>query len=361
MSRWIGLAADPTAGGTTYELLEGVGGLAIPVPTLFIPASTAQMEPGVNPLERKDEVRGRRGEAAPISFASDPTATFTSRGYPGVVRQIIRSAFGGAITSTGTAPAAITSSLGTLQEGNLPALIPWLLREGQLDRLTGAIVSDFEIDFPIDGESTIQATMEGLFHDAQSSASPKDPKGSASLAYPTPDYKAHQYTYLLRDAVAFKGPEAGTEIPDLAGFKMSFNNGMIKDFRSRYRPNHNIQKQTIETVVRKLWLPAKHKIGAQTVTGTVTLSDVDPNSEAIRLMTAAEKLVFEVFAGPLATTPASTEALKITLYKQVYTGGGADPLVREGDQTAAYTFTGYIDETTNKDLEASFVGKEALT
>jgi hypothetical protein len=361
MSRWIGLVVDPTAGGSTYETLEGTSGLAIPVPTLFIPASTAQMEPGVNPLERKDEVRGRRAEAAPISFASDPTATFTSRGYPEVVRRILRSALGGSITSTGTAPAAITSSLGTLQEGNLPALIVWLLREGQLDRLTGAVVADFEMDFPVEGESTIQATLEGLFHDAQASASPKDPNAKPAVAYPTPEYKPHQYTYLLRDAVAFKGPSAGTEIPDLAGFKLSFNNGMIKDFRSRYRPNHNIQKQEIESVIRKLWLPAKHKIGAQTVTGTVTLSDVDPNSEAVRLMTAAEKLVFEVFAGPLATTPPSTEALKLTLYKQVYTGGGADPLVREGDQTSAYTFTAYIDETTNKDVEASFVGKEALT
>jgi len=359
MSRWFGFIDDPTAGGSTFDVLSG--GLAIPVPTTFAPVSAAQADPGLNELDRKNEVRGRRADTAPISFASAPKMTFEARGYPKLVRPMLRKALGGSISSTGTAPAAISSTVGTLQSGNLPAFIGWLLREGQLDRMTGCVISEIAFDFPVDGESTVQVTADGLFHDTDDSGAAEDPNGEPALALPTASYTGYTDTFMLRDATAFRGAGAGVEIPNLAGFGLTFNNGLIEDFRSRFRPNHNIESAVIDTVTHKLWYPERHKLGAQQVTGKIDLSDVDPDAELKHLLTHAEKLVFEVAAGPLGTTPAADEMMRLTLYKHATTGGGAEPLVREGDQVSSFEFSGYLDEGVNKDVEATFVGTAALT
>lgn len=113
--------------------------------------------------------------------------------------------------------------------------------------------------------------------------------------------------------------------------------------------------------VHKLWFPARHKIGAQLVTGTIDFSDVDAAQENKRLIRQAEKLVFEVAAGPLGTTPDADEMLRVNVYNKVLTGGGAEPIQREGDQVASYEWAGYIDPTTGKDIDAVFVGATALT
>jgi Phage tail tube protein len=358
MSRLLALVDDPTAGGSTLDVLET---LAIPAPTLFVPVSTAQVESNLNQLDRKDEVRGRRADTAPISFASAPAATFESRAYPKIARPVLRKALGSAITSTGVSPEPISSTVSPLQSGDLPAFIMWLLREEQLDRLTGAVVKEFAFKFPVESEGTLSVTLDGLYQDVDASGAAEDPNGSAAKAIGTADYTGFEDTFMLRDATAFRGPGEGVEIPDLAGFNLTFNNGLIEDFRSRFRPNHNIEVVTIDEIEHKLWYPNRHVLGAQSVTGTVELSQVDVDSETKRLLTHAEKLVFEIAAGPLGTTPAADEMMRITLYKHAPTGGGAEPLVREGDQVSSYDFTAYLDEGTNKDIEATFVGATALT
>jgi len=358
MSRWLALTKDPTTGGSTLDVLEG---LAIPSPTLFVPVSTATVDGGETRQDRKDEVRGRRADTAPISFAAAPKMTFTVRAYPKIVRELVRACFGSSISSTGTSPEAISSSVGPLQSGNLPMFIMWLLREGQLDRMTGVVVSELAFKFPIDGEGTVDVTCEGLYHDSDDSTTPHDPNGEPAKAFPTASYSGYEDTFMLRDATAYRGPGEGTEIANLAGFNFTFNNGMIEDFKSRFRPNHNIEVVTISGVQHKLWYPARHKLGAQQATGTVELSDVDPTSEQKQSFTHAEKLVFDIAAGPLGTTPAAEEMMRIALFKHAPTGGGAEPLVREGDQTSAYEFSAYLDEGTNKDVEATFVGAAALT
>jgi hypothetical protein len=312
-------------------------------------------------LERKDEIRGRRGDVAPISFASAPVLTFGGRAYPKILRPLIRKLLSGTISSTGTAPKAIESTVDPIQSGSLLSFIGWLLREEQLDRVTGAIVRELSMTFPIDQEGSYTATCDALFVDSDETTGAKDPSGAAAASLPTPSYTGYTDTFMLRDASAFRGSGEGVEIADLAGFTIDFNNGMIQDHRSRFRPNHNIEVAVIDGVTHKLWYPAKHKIGPQAVTGTIDLSAVDPSAEQRRLLTHAEKLVFEIAAGPLGTTPAADEMMRLTVYQHAPTGGGAEPLVREGDQVSTFQFSGYIDPATSLDFETTFVGVAALT
>lgn len=357
MSRWFGFIDDPTSGGSTFDDLAAT---AIAAPTTFVPVTSAQADAGLVQLNRDDEVRGRRANVAPISFASAPSMTLEARAYPKLVRSLVRKVLGGTIASVGTAPASIASTVGPLQSGNLPALICWLLREGQLDRLTGGIVEELEFNFPIDGEGTVSATIQGLYHDSDDSAAAVDPDGTPAEAIPTAAYTGYGDTFMLRDASAFVGG-ALVELTDLAGFGLTFNNGLYDDMRSRFQPNHNVETVQIDGVTHRLWYPERHKIGPQSVTGRIDFSDVQPSREIRRLVTHAEKLVFEVAAGPLGTTPAADEMLRLTLYKQVLTGGGAEPLQRESDQVSSYEFSAYLDESTNKDIEATLVGTAALT
>lgn len=360
MARWLGLIDDPNSatGGTKLEDLDTD---AIVAPTLFVPATTAQVDPGRNQLERTDEVRGRRGNTAPISFARAAVLTFENRCYPTLARKLLRNALGGAITSTGTVPASVVSTIGVLQSGAPPTLVAWLLREGQLDRVTGCAVNEVVFDFPIDGEGTIASTLWGLYHTVGDVSDYTDPSGDPGVALPTPTYTEDDgATYMLRDGIAYVGTTP-TELDDFAGFGFTYNNSLIDDFKSRFRPGHNIETTVVDGTTHKVWFPNQHKLGPQAVTGHVDFSDVKPDQELLSLLAHADKLEFQVSADPLGTTPDADDTMTVTFYKEAFTDGGADPLVREGDQTSSYTFGAYIDVTSNKDVEVAFTGAAALT
>jgi hypothetical protein len=367
MRRWFGLVDDPTAAGSTLDILKAMPGAAaaIAVPNFFVPVTTSQVDPGPDDQNRDNEVRGRRGNTAPRSFRQNPSVTFEARAYPALIRKIVPKAFSGAIGApVGVAPASISSTTGPLATGDLKALIAWLVREDQLDRLTGCVVSEFELAFTIDDEGTISATMPGLYHQVDDTDAAEDPNGHAAAALPVPDYETSADddadTFMLRDAAAFGGSGL-VEFVNFAGFSVTFNNGLIDESRSRFRPNHNILRVVDdEGDTHKVWFPARHKPGAQLVTGHIDFSDVDAAQENKRIIRQAEKLVFEVAAGPLGTVPDADEMLRLTIHKKVFTGGGADPIQREGDQVAGFDFAGYVDPSTGKDIEATFVGTAAL-
>lgn len=358
MARWIGFVDDPTAGGSTLEDLES---LQVPAPTLFLPVNTGQADPGLQQLERTNEIRGRRAHVAPISFASSPAMTFEARAYPKLLRKILRNALGGAPSSSGTPPAAVSTTIGTLQSGNLPSLIGWLLREGQLDRMTGLVVGEIELNFAIDEEGTVSATLPGLWHKTDDSAAPTDdPDGDPPVAIPSAAYSGFEDSFMLRDAQAFTG-DTPVELPNFAGFGLTFSNGLIDNFRSRFQPGHNIETVVVDGVTHKVWYPYRHRLGPQAVTGRLDFSDVMPDREVLRQLAHADKLVFEVAAGPLGTTPEADEMLRLVVHKHVLTGGGAEPLQRDDDQVASFEFGGFLDTSVQKDLEAVFVGAAALT
>jgi hypothetical protein len=365
LSRWIGIVPDPTAGGSTYEhwTPESSPPL-IPVPTLFVPATSAQVDYGQTPNARTDEVRGKRGDTAPVSFLSAPKLTIDSRAYPYLLRRLIRNALGGTITAGtehGPSPKPFEDTVAPLEEGVPPMLIAWLKREEQIDRLTGLCVSEIAMDFAIDKEGSFSATLDALYHNVGEVTGLKDPGGGTASTVSSADYSSAVNTFMLRDAHVFRGAEAGTEIPNLGGFSIAFNNGLIQDIRARFQPGHNIEKTTVGGVVHKLWLPARHKLGPQTVTGKFELSGMDVTQEQRRRILHAEKLRFTVAAGPLGTTPAAEEMMEITVGQMVATGGGAEPLVRQGDQYSSFDFTGYLDVSGSKDIECTFVGATALT
>lgn len=363
--RWLGTIDDPVAAGSNLETLAAIaaGSPAILAPTAFYPVTTGQVDPGVTPLERTDEIRGRRGDTAPISFRSDPRLTFEARAYPSLCRTLLRRALNGTVSSAGVGPAAITSTFGPVQTGSLKALVAWLVREGQLDRLTGMWLNEVGFDFPIDEEGSVSVEGWGLYHDTDDPAARgTDPNTNVGAALPTPgagEYTAFTETYMLRDAYATRGA-TNIEITNLAGFGITFNNGLIDDVRSRYRPRKNIEKYTVDTIPHRLWYPNRHKFSAMPITGRIDLSDVDAVADLKRKLFHAEKLVFEVGGPALATTPVVDDVMRFTCYNHAPTGGGADPIAREGDQTASYEFTAYVDPTTGKDVEVSFVGAAAL-
>lgn len=356
--RYLALVDDPVAGGSTLEDLIAAGGGTDPsfeTPDIWVPVSAAQVDPGLSNLDRNNEVRGTRAYAAPRSFASAPSMTFTSRVYPKINTPLLRDALSGAATPTGVAPAAISTTVVPLQSGLLRAKQGILVREGQADRLTGLVVEELAYNFPVDEEGSVDVTMQALYHDA-------NPTGDVDDDLDTPDFGGYDETFMLRDVKAYVGPDAGTLIDCLAGFAFTWNNGLIDDFRSRFCAGRNIETTVLDGVRHKVWYPSYHKLGPQAVTGTLTFGDVRPDRELRRLLMHADKLVVEFTAGPItpATTPAADEMMRLTFYKTVLTGGGADPLARDGDQVSAYEFTAYLDETTGKDVEATFTGAAAV-
>jgi hypothetical protein len=369
MARWIGVGADPNSatGGSTWEKLVLPATTKIALPTLFIPATTATVEDQDKPIDRKTEVRGRRGEAAPQSFRVEPIMDIETHAYPTALRNLLRNCIGGTPTSTGTAPAPVESTVEPLQSGFLPTLNVWLLREEQLDRMTGAVVASVEVACGIEGEGTMKASLEGLVHDVEPATGYKDPSGAIGEALPTPTYEGYEYAFMLRDLIAEHGP-TGTlvKIENLVGLTFTFNNGMITDPRSKFRAGHHIETREIDTVKHKLWYPAAHKMGPQVVTGKIDLGSLEGAPSALaeskRQVAHADKLVAIYTAGPLGTTPPAEETMTVTFYKHALTGGGADPLVREGDQYASFNFSGYIDPASgNKDVAVKYVGKVAVT
>lgn len=353
MARWLGLKDDPTAGGSTYDVLNTPGPVTIPDPDIWIPVTTATVDAGDdNRLDRNDEVRGRRGNTAPVSFAVRPKMSFEGRAYHKLSKAIVRKALGGAVTTTGTAPASITSKIVPIQANPVPCFTGKVLREEQIDLLSGLAVEQFELDLPADGEGTLKVDFRALYHDVPQSLP----------ALPTPDFSGYTETYKLRDVNAMLGASL-VKIPCLGGFSLTYNNSFFDDFKSLFCATENVRSFTVGGLPYKLWYPGRHKIGPQMVTGRLDFGNARPDTELKKILTVCEKLVIEVTAGPIlpATTPAADELMRITLYKQAPTGGSADPLVREGDINSSYEFTAYIDETVSKDVEVEFVGKTALT
>lgn len=355
--RWLALADDPIAGGTNLDdIVADPAALELPDTTDAHVATTAQVDPGIRDLNRDNDVRGTRANAAPMAFASAPSLTFGGRAWTSQLRKVLRKAMGGTIATSGAAPAAVISTLQMLQSqtGDLPALIGTLVREEQVDQVTGLWVNELTCNFPADEEGTMEGTLQGLYHRV---SDVDDVVGLPAIAGATNQNVA----YMLRDVLAFQGPGAGVAIDCLGGFGFTLNNNLSDDFRTRFCAGKNIDEVTIDSVLHRLWFPDKNRVGPQAITGRLDFGSTRPDREARRLVRHAEKLVVELYGDPLGTTPAADESIRLIFHKQAPTGGGAEPLAREGDQQSSYEFTAYIDDVTGKDLEAVIAGTTAVT
>lgn len=355
--RWLALDTDPIAGGTSYDdILADPAALVLPTSADALVVTTAQAAPNTRNLARDNDVRGTRANSAPIGFASAPTLTFEGRAWTSQLRKLLRQAMGGSIASAGAPPASVASTVQMLtsQTGNLPALIGTLVREQQVDRLTGLWVNELTLNFPADEEGTMSGTGMALYHQVDDV---DDVAGIPSIVAPA----GQSVAYMLRDITAFQGAGAGVEIDCLGGFGLTINNNLSDDFRTRFCAGHNIYEVTIDGTLHRIWYPDRNRVGAQTITGRLDFGDTRPDREARLIASHADKLVVNLFGDPLGTTPAADESIQLLLHKVTPTGGGAEPLTRDGDQQSSYEFTAYVDDTTGKDLEAIIVGAAALT
>ncbi len=348
MARWIGLVPDATAGGTTATAF-----VSFTTPTEFIPVTTATVDQNLSNLDRNDEARGNRGNAAVKAFASDPRLTFSCRAYPGHATKMLRAALSGTVTPTGTAPASVQSVFAPKQVDPLNCLQGMVIREGQRDQLCGLWVSEVTFNFPVDEEGSMDVELWGLYHKVDA---------TPGSGLPTPSYASDVDTFKLRDITVYDID--GTHVvTNVSACSLTFNNGLIDDFASRYSAGQNVAIITTgsPSVDYRLWYPSRQKIGPQVVTGSMDFGSVDAARDLRKLISASEKVVIEATAGPLGTTPPAKETLRFTLYNLHWTGGdGAGPLVREGDIRSSYDFTAYLD-TTGKDIDVTYIGTAALS
>lgn len=357
--RYLAIKDDPIAGGTTLDAITATpAAMLTPVVADAVPVESANTEAGERRLDRDADVRGRRTVGAPVSFAAAPTMTFRSKAWVALTRTLIRKAMGGAVTTTGVAPAAVASTVQMLQSGNLPALQAFLVREAQVDRMTGAWLDSITGNFPADAEGTIEATLKALYHDVDDIATIAPITGSMPDPQGMPE---NVNAYMLRDITAFEGA-AATAIGCLGGFGFTLNNNLSDDFQTRFCAGKNVLSATVDSVLHKLWYPNRNKLGRQTVTCRLDYGDVRPDKELRRILAHADKLVVELNGPPItpATTPAANEMARLIFWKAMPTGGGADELASDGDLRSSYEFTAYLDEATGKDLEAVFTTKTAV-
>jgi hypothetical protein len=72
-----------------------------------------------------------------------------------------------------------------------------------------------------------------------------------------------------------------------------------------------------------------------------------------------QKFVFECTGGPLGTTPAATELLRITIHAGAHTGGGPEALTSREDLTARYEGGSFYDTTAGTDVDIEIVNATA--
>ena len=353
MARWLAIATDTNSltGGTNLDA-AGAYPPTIADPTIDIPVrdGTGNVDANTDPRDREDEVRGVRGVAAPRPFSADPVASFGCRTYPEMLRAVLPAWFSTNPANSGTVPAAVTSKFAGTDAQVPRAFRGKMVREGQQDDFIGAAVDTVSLSFPVDQEGDMAVALKPLY------TRPLAPASSH-----VPSFAALDDVYLLRDLVVTKGATPVT-LPCVAGLEMTFNNGLLSNFGSRYCAGQCVESRTsaIDSLVRKVWWPSRNKLGKRKITGKINFGDPQPGWELERMFAECDKMTATFTGGAAGTTPPSAEVMRITIYQRGLTGGGANPLQSfEQDQTSEYEFGCYLDGS-NKDVEVEFVGAAAV-
>jgi hypothetical protein len=356
--RLFGIIDDATAGGTTYDVLAAapVGGTVNvakttgepPDASIFYPVTSADFEPGIETIDRNDEVRGRRAVTAPRPFRGAPQMTFSAGAYRSLIEKVARKTLGGTDTPTGTAPASITHNLSILGFGStaLPAVHAQMVRDDLNHKMSGGSFESMNLAFPLDGEGTIECTLMGLFAE------------NFATAAPTATYTGFsEDVMMLRDAQVFIDG-SGTSVTDLQGFNFGWTNNLNRKWFAK----RNVVTRTLGTPAKtyKLWYPQENKLGAaQDATYSIQFGNPSSAQELARDYAQVQKFVFEVVGGPLGTTPAASELLRITIYGGVHTGGGAEGLNAREDITASFDGGAFYSEADSLDVKFEIVNATA--
>lgn len=354
IGRNFGLVADPTVGGTPYDDLTPDAG-SIPDPDTFWPLTNFNVEKGGGPLERNNEMRGVRGNAAPLSFRRAPEVSLQGNLYPGLLKKLALMITGGTDVPTGTAPAAITHTLEPVGFGpsGLVAAHLALYRDGLYEKIAGCQLGSLTLTFPNDNDATFEGTLLGLYRSAS---------GDDYPSIPGFDDVDDDWVLVLRDAKVFLDGSA-SPVTGLRSFALTIDN----QFRDPdFDAGQNVEEQVENSVPHRIWWPSRRRLStAQAVTGSVEFSDVRVAEDRRLDLQHAQKIVFECATGvALGTTPEANEMIRITLHKTVYTGGGVGEATREDDIQTQFDYGAFIDPANgNRDVTFEFVDAdgEAIT
>lgn len=171
--RGFGIAADPVAGGSSYDDL--VAG-AIPDATEFWPVTAGNLDKGIAVLDRNDEVRGRRSPTPSIPFQAVPAVPATVPAYLSIVAKAMAWCMGGGDTvSGGPDPAPFLHRLAMIGYGadTLPKqVMAQLIRDDANHKASGASINRVSLNFPIDGEATMEVEFHPLYYKNDGAAAP---------------------------------------------------------------------------------------------------------------------------------------------------------------------------------------------
>lgn len=303
------------------------------------PVTGVTVDRNITHLDRNDEITGFRGNPTPEEFRKDPRLTVSALAYPRLLERLLWHAMGTADTVTGTAPAArthLTRPVGYSGSGLLPALHAQVVRDDQMDWVSGCYVNSITITFGLDGHGTLETELWGLYHVSASAGT------VPALTRNTRDIK----TLKLRDLRAyFDG--SPVVVSGVTSFSFTFNNNLVDNSEARFAAGQQIDQITdSDGVLRRVWYPSQHFVGgSQSVSGEIGFSSVQRLEEVKYELAQAEQIVAEIEGGLLATTPVVKEMMRFTILNAVRSGGGAEALAKEGLLTSSFEYTGHIGAT----------------
>jgi hypothetical protein len=353
--RFLSLQPDPVAGGSTHDALTTDGTVAPAWPALagLLPVTGGSVDPGLTQIDRDDDVTGLGASQAPETLSSAPEVTVEMRAFPAVAHRLIRDALKGTATASGTAPAAITTTIEAEQDGPERCSIATLVREGQVDRVSGVAFNEIELEMAIDEDATISATGWGLYHDVLTEA-------EAGLTAPLDQPVGH--VYKLRDVYAYLGAGAGVQIDCVAGFGLTFSANLDDDAQTRFCAGRQIAETVINGQRYRVWYPDRHKRkGKRGVTCRVDFASTQVDQELARILSKADRLRVEIAGARLGTTPEADQMLGLILHRVVPTDGGPDEMNANDALRSSYEYGVYLDPDTNKDIQAEIVGTAAIS
>lgn len=354
--RFLSLQPDPVAGGSTYDALTTGGTVPAAWPAVagLLPVTGGSVDLGRTQTDRDDDVTGLGASQAPETLSLAPEVTIEMRAFPAIAHRMIRDILKGPATATGTAPAAITTTIDPgPQDAAERCSIATLVREGQVDRVSGVAFNELELEMAIDEDATISATGLGLYHDVLTEA-------EAGLTAPLDQPTGH--VYKLRDVFAYLGAGAGVQIDCVAGFGLTFTANLDDDAQSRFCGGRNQPEEVVNGQRYRRWYPDRHKRkGKRGVTCRIDYASTQPDQELALILSKADRLRVEISGARLGTTPAADQMLGLILHRVVPTDGGPDEMNANDALRSSYEYGVYLDPDTSKDIQAEIVGTAAIS